>query len=67
MLTTDVEICATNLGVWLGDGNPALLDADWLHLTSEVRAASATLDEGTAPTNADTFDVDGVRIDFTAQ
>ena len=61
----NLEVDATiTLSVWLGDGNPDLLEPDWAHLQTEVRAANATLNDGPTPDNADQFDVDGANIRF---
>ena len=61
---TDCRATIT-LSVWLGEGNPDLLEPDWAHLQTEVRAANATLNDGPTPDNADQFDVDGASIRFT--
>jgi len=61
----NLEVDATiTLSVWLGEGNPDLLMDEWLHLSSEVRAANATLNDGDAADGADHFDVDGANIRF---
>jgi len=64
----NLEVDATiTLSVWLGDGNPDLLEADWTHVCSEVRAHTATLDNSAAPDDAEHFQVDGAPIQFVAQ
>jgi len=41
-----------------------MADEDWVHVQSETRAGSATLNEGSAPNEADSFEVDGIAIVF---
>jgi isoleucyl-tRNA synthetase len=61
----NLEVDATiTLSVWLGDGNPDLLEADWTHVCSEVRAAASNLTNDTPPADADHFEVDGASIHF---
>lgn len=61
----NLEVDATiTLSVWLGDGNPDLLEADWTHVCSEVRAAASAFANDTPPADADHFEVDGGDIHF---
>ena len=51
-----------SLSVWIEGAEMA--DEDWFHVQSETRAGSATLNEGSAPNEADSFEVDGIAIVF---
>tara|TARA_B100000029_G_scaffold179137_1_gene176491 strand:+ start:74 stop:922 length:849 start_codon:yes stop_codon:yes gene_type:complete len=51
------------LSVWI-DG-AVLADEDWVHVQNETRATSASLNEGNAPSEADSFEVDGTKVMFT--
>jgi len=51
------------LSLWIDGGE--LADEDWSHVQSETRAGSAVLNEGVAPPNADSFEVDGIGVTFT--
>jgi len=43
-----------------------LLDGDWDHIVSEVRAKTAILDQGgQPPEGSDSFDIDGAGLHFT--
>jgi len=42
-----------------------LADEDWSHVQSETRAGGAVLNEGEAPPDADSFEVDGIGVTFT--
>ena len=60
----DLDVEATiNLSVWI-DGLD-LSDSDWDHLQSEVRACSASLNQGIA--KGDNFEVDGVSVTFDVE
>ena len=60
----DLDVEATiNLSVWI-DGLD-LSDSDWDHLQSEVRAGSASLNQGIA--KGDNFEVDGVSVTFDVE
>ena len=60
----DLDVEATiNLAVWI-DGLD-LSDSDWGHLQSEVRAGSASLNQGIA--KGDNFEVDGVSVTFDVE
>ena len=64
-LAVDASI---NLSVWLEAGNPELMDADWEHVRSEVRADEAILDQGgEGPEDADAFEVEGAVVRFAVQ
>lgn len=63
-LAIEAEI---SLDVWLGEGNPELLEADWQHILTEVRASAATRSQSAAPADAEAFDVDGSTIHFIAK
>ena len=52
------------LTVWLGEGNPELLDNDWRHLQNETRAGVATIKSGEGLENSDEFEVDDCKIYF---
>jgi len=52
-----------SLSVWIEGAE--LADEDWAHVQSETRAGSAALNEGTAPTEADSFEVDGIAVAFS--
>ena len=51
------------LSLWIDGGE--LADEDWSHVQSETRAGSAVLNEGAAPPDADSFEVDGIGVTFT--
>ena len=51
-----------SLSVWIEGAEIA--DEDWVHVQSETRSGSATLNEGSAPNEADSFEVDGITIVF---
>ena len=51
-----------SLSVWIEGAEMA--DEDWAHVQSETRAGSATLNEGSVPNKADSFEVDGIAIVF---
>jgi len=51
-----------SLSVWIEGGD--LADEDWAHVQSETRAGSASLNDGLAPSEADSFEVDGVTVTF---
>ncbi len=51
------------LSLWIDGGE--LADEDWSHVQSETRAGSAVLNEGAAPLDADSFEVDGIGVTFT--
>jgi len=51
------------LSLWIDGGE--LADEDWSHVQSETRAGSAVLNEGAAPPDADSFEVDGIEVTFT--
>ena len=51
-----------SLSVWIEGAEMA--DEDWVHVQSETRSGSATLNEGSAPNEADSFEVDGITIVF---
>jgi isoleucyl-tRNA synthetase len=51
-----------SLSVWIEGAEMA--DEDWAHVQNETRAGSATLNEGSAPNEADSFEVDGIAIVF---
>ena len=51
-----------SLSVWIEGAEMA--DEDWAHVQSETRSGSATLNEGSAPNEADSFGVDGITIVF---
>ena len=51
-----------SLSVWIEGAEMA--DEDWAHVQSETRSGSATLNEGSAPNEADSFEVDGITIVF---
>ena len=51
-----------SLSVWIEGAEIA--DEDWVHVQSETRSGSATLNEGSAPNEADSFGVDGITIVF---
>ena len=51
-----------SLSVWIEGAEMA--DEDWAHVQSETRAGNATLNEGSAPNKADSFEVDGITIVF---
>ena len=51
-----------SLSVWIEGAEMA--DEDWVHVQSETRAGNATLNEGSAPNEADSFEVDGIAIVF---
>ena len=52
-----------SLSAWIEGAE--LADEDWAHVQSETRAGSAALNEGTAPTEADSFEVDGIAVAFS--
>tara|TARA_B100000745_G_scaffold48699_1_gene29189 strand:- start:1884 stop:3584 length:1701 start_codon:yes stop_codon:yes gene_type:complete len=54
---------AIALSLWIDGGE--LADEDWSHVQSETRAGSAVLNEGAAPPDADSFEVDGIGVTFT--
>jgi len=51
-----------SLSVWIEGAEMA--DEDWAHVQSETRSGSATLNEGSAPNETDSFEVDGITIVF---
>ncbi len=64
-LAVDASI---NLSVWLELGNSELMDADWEHVRSEVRADEAILDQGgEGPDDADAFEVEGAVVKFVVE
>ena len=52
------------LSVWLGEGNPELLDADWAHIQTETRANQAELNQGEGPNDADSFTIEDATVQF---
>ena len=60
----DLDVEATiDLTVWI-DGLD-LSEYDWAHVQSEVRAGSASLNQGSA--KGDNFEVDGVSVNFAVE
>ena len=51
-----------SLSVWIEGAE--LADEDWGHVQSETRAGSAALNEGAQPSEADSFEVDGIGVTF---
>ena len=51
-----------SLSVWIEGAE--LADEDWGHVQSETRAGSAALNEGAVPSEADSFEVDGIAVAF---
>jgi len=52
-----------SLSVWIKGAG--LADEDWAHVQSETRAGSASLNDGSAPSEADSFEVDGIAVAFS--
>ena len=52
-----------SLSVWIKGAG--LADEDWAHVQSETRAGSASLNDGLAPSEADSFEVDGIAVAFS--
>jgi len=61
-LDLDVEE-GIDLSVWI-DGTE-LAEDDWVHVQSETRATTASLNDGDTPSEADSFEVDGSKVTFT--
>ena len=51
-----------SLSVWIEGAE--LAEEDWGHVQSETRAGSAALNEGAQPSEADSFEVDGIAVTF---